>query len=217
MPDLSAINDSIADRLKAETRAQHDSAERHDLQRALLKGALPRERYLALIGQLMLAHRALAAAIRQAATREPRLSRVWRDDYDQAPRIARDLAHFGMNPSSVEPTPATSAFIELIRSWASETPITLLGALYVLEGSNNGARFIARVVRDVYPVGADDAGASFLDPYGEAQPVRWGEFRSALNALELSRADKDAIIDAARATFVAISAIGDDVMAQPAG
>jgi len=210
-------SESFADRLKTETRPQHDAAERHELQRALLKGALPQARFVALVGQLMLVHRALASAIRGALESDPILAAMWREAYDQSPRMARDLAHFGVDPDGVTPTPATTAFIDRIGQWAGAAPASLLGPLYVLEGSTNGARYIARAARQAYPVGADDAGVTHLDPYGERQPEEWADFRARLNALDLDEATQRAIVDAARETFNAIGAIGDDVLTARAG
>ena len=72
---------------------------------------------------------------------------------------------------------------------ASEQPMALLGILYVLEGSTNGSKFIARKVRPAYELPATGEGSAYLDPYGDVQPARWQEFKAAMDALNLPAAD----------------------------
>lgn len=201
---------SFSARLRTATKPCHDRAEAHPLQRSLLKGALPRPLYARQLGQLLLVHRALESAIRAAAARDDRLFEVACEEHFQAPRISADLAHLGVDSNAERPTPATSAFITRIDALREQTPIALLGLLYVLEGSNNGGRFIARAVRKAY--GFDDgAGATFLDPYGQEQPAKWARFKAALDSCALTNAEADAIVSAAGEMYDAISAIGDDL------
>lgn len=201
----------LSQRLKTETQPLHDEAERHELQRAFLKGELSREMYVAHMEQMLLVHQALERALRAAAQRDERVDALVREEYFQAPRLMRDLAHFGVDGALAGPTPATSGLCARLLELAEARPAALIGHLYVLEGSNNGGRFIARAVRKAYAL--EDDGATWLDPYGEEQRGKWTAFKTTLDELEFDDAEQHAIVDAACDMFRAISLIGDDVTA----
>lgn len=205
---------SFSARLKHETHPLHDEAERHPLQRALLRGELSQEHYIAQLGQLWFVHRALEEALVQARRDDPSLAPLIKEEQFQSARLTRDLAYFGADVSMLTPAPATIVLCKRIGDAAAENPLAPLGFHYVLEGSNNGARFIARIVRKAYAL--VDEGTSFLDPYGKDQLGKWAEFKQALDALDLSEDDQNAIIAAAGEMFRAIAAIGDEVLAKNA-
>lgn len=202
---------SIGDRLRTETRDLHDAAEQHPFQRALFKGTLPREQYVANLGQLYLVHRALEARIRERMSDTPALAGVVREYQFQEPYLAEDLSHFGVDPSSIQPVPATRALIETIERQGCESPVALLGHHYVLEGSNNGSRYIARNVSRAYGLPMGGSGLRYLDPYGEEQPAKWMEFKTDLLALSLTDREQDIVVGAAREMFAAIAAIGGEL------
>ena len=99
---------------------------------------------------------------------------------------------------------------------ASEQPMALLGILYVLEGSTNGSKFIARKVRPAYELPATGEGAAYLDPYGDVQPARWQEFKAAMDALNLPAADVAPMVVAAQETFDSIRELGAELLVSPA-
>ena len=199
----------ISHRLKTETQPLHDDAESHTFQRALLKGQLTREAYAAHMEQMLLLHQSLEAALRSARDRDARVQRLVKDEYFQAPRLMSDLAHFGFDGTKAEPTTATTKLCEQLSSLAESNPVALIGHLYVLEGSNNGGRFIAMAVRKAYEL--ENAGVEWLDPYGEAQRGKWGEFKTTLDELQFSDDEADAIVNAAGDMFRGVSAMADDL------
>jgi heme oxygenase len=87
--------------------------------------------------------------------------------------------------------------------------VALLGPLYVLEGSTNGSRVLARVLSRAW--GSDGAGLAYLDPYGDGQPTSWKAFKQEVDDLGLDDASQSAVVEAARVTFQAISDISDEV------
>lgn len=210
---MASSDQSLSIALKSATNSLHEQAERHPLQRSLLKGELPLELFTQQMSQLLLVHTALESAILGVGANNASLASVSRQEQFQQPRLKQDLAHFGCDPASALPTPATKALCSKIEQFASSCPIALLGVLYVFEGSNNGGRYIARAVRSAYNIEGTQ-GISFLDPYGEAQPQKWAEFKTAMNALTLSDEDLDAVVAAACDTFCAITAMGDDLLSQ---
>jgi heme oxygenase len=191
--------------LKSRTSDHHHRAERSEFQRLMVSGRLPQSDYVRWLGQMALIHRALESAFASKAL-DPRFGALMTAERRRSPDLARDLAHFGAAAS--DPLPATTAFIGRLDGWDGAG---LAGALYVFEGSTNGGRHIARGVRKAL-ARSGNGGTAFLDPYGEAQADRWRECKEALDRA-LGAEDLPAAIGAAEATFDAVAALGDDLLA----
>jgi len=200
--------------LKSETQPLHDEAEAHEFQRVLLNGELPRETFVQFLEQMLIVHGALERELRAAASNVPAVGAVVQERYFQVPRLREDLAFHGGATSPSEPTPAVRRLVERIETAGRENPAALLGFLYVLEGSNNGGRIIAKKIAGAYGPESGE-GLSFFDPHGRAQREYWKEFKQDLDAQPLSEADRAAILDAAKDTFRGVSAIGDDLLGAP--
>lgn len=82
---------------------------------------------------------------------------------------------------------------------------------YVLEGSNNGSKYISRAVLKAYGLAPGD-GTRYLDPYGEKQREYWAAFKIDMNGVGFDQARIDGIVAAAKVMFAGIEAIGDDIM-----
>lgn len=199
-------------RLKTGTQDLHDAAERHPFQKSLASGALSKDDYARFLAQMLVVHRALASALRATAPSNPPISAVWREHYDRQDDLTADLAFLGRSSDGTDTAPATNAFIAMIGTLRTSAPHALLGILYVLEGSTNGGRFIAKGLRRALNLTGTDA-TRFLDPYGERQRELWAQFKADLEAAGLSPAQQDEAFDAARATFAAISAMSSDLSA----
>ncbi len=205
MPDTT----SLMGRLKATTQTLHDLAENRELQRRLVKGALAREQYVAYLAQLYLVHRGLEQRIREAGG--PAFEAVLRDYHWRDARLRADLEYFGTVPDGTEPSAATRALLQRIDELAEQQPVALLGMLYVMEGSTNGSKFIARALRKAYGLN-DGSGVSYLDPHGDLQKERWVAFKQDMDAVDFSPDEQDAIIDAAKAMFCAIIDLSDELL-----
>lgn len=212
MTQTETPSQGIMDRLRAETRDLHDAAEQHELQRNLGKGRLDRDLYIAYLRQLLLIHRALERGLDRQRQNDPEIARVIEDHQFQTPYLEEDLAFFGCPINAIEPVAATASLIRQIEADAEESPRVLLGYHYVLEGSNNGGRFIAKNVRVAYGLDGD-AGMRYLDPYGERQRELWMRFKEAMGAVAFGDEECDAMVDRAKTMFGAIAGIGDELLA----
>ena len=134
---------TIMTRLREETRDLHASAEGKAFQRRMLSGELSREEYVAWLGQMLLVHRALEAHLRRLWQTDPAFAAL-REEQFQEPYLLADLAALDDASGGHAPLAATAALIADIERAAVETPLALLGHHYVLEGSNNGNRYIVR-------------------------------------------------------------------------
>ncbi|TFG51768.1 MAG: biliverdin-producing heme oxygenase [Gemmatimonadales bacterium] len=200
--------------LKTATAEHHHRAEKHEFQQMMVRGALSREAYAEWLGQMLLVHRGLEDHLARLVASHPAVGAVCDDNRRKVPFLLDDLA-FYQAQADTEPVPATSQFLKDLDSVAASNPLALLGALYVLEGSTNGARFIARRLRTAYDLPADGGGAAYVDPYGDGQPRRWQEFKDEMEKLALTETDVRLITKAAQDTFDAIGAVGGDLLAHP--
>ena len=203
---------SVMQRLRESTRDLHDAAEHHDFQRAFAQGSLPKDRYVGYLKQMYLVHKALEEQLRNAAETSEAIRSVVDERQYQVPYLIEDLDFFGVAPDSIEALPGTQRLIDDIEQMASE-PASLLGLHYVLEGSNNGSRFIARGLMGVYGL-APGPGLRYLDPYGDEQRERWLAFRATMDEVGFSPEDSDRLLKSARHMFQGIVDISDDLLAE---
>lgn len=203
-----SMTTDIMDRLKAETALLHDEAENHPFQRRLVRGELSRRGYVAYLEGMFHLHRTLEALLRDAASHHPIVAAFPLESRFREEALQRDLAHFEVHADQTTPLPAVAHLCEMLREDAAASPTRLLGHLYVLEGSTNGSRFIARAVRRAYQLSNVD-GTGYLDPHGEDQKVQWNLFKEQMRALELTAAEQNGIIEAAQSMFTAIMRISE--------
>jgi len=201
--------------LREGTASHHRLAEQHEFQQQLVRGKLPRPLYLRWLGQMLHIHAALEAHLDRLVARNPQLKSLFDDTRRKVAPLQKDLSFLGS--ASAEPAlPAARAMIARFETLATAHPLALLGILYVLEGSTNGSKFIARKVRPAYGLPANGDGSAYLDPYGDLQPARWQEFKTAVDALHLPAADVESMVMAAQETFDSIRALGAELLATAA-
>lgn len=198
--------------LRESTAEHHRRAEQHPFQQQMVRGTLPRAMYVRWLGQMLQLHSALEAHLDRLVARHPQLKSVFNDERRKASALRADLAFFG-GAADQAPLPAARAFLNELDRLAAHQPLALLGVLYVLEGSTNGSKYIARRVRPAYQLPATGEGSAYLDPYGDLQPVRWQEWKAAVDALVLPAADVHLLTLAAQQTFDAVRQLGAELLA----
>ncbi|MFA6045239.1 MAG: biliverdin-producing heme oxygenase [Phycisphaerales bacterium] len=201
---------TLSESLKAQSRDWHNLAAGHPFERRLLAGQATRDDYARYLGQLLHVHLALEQPLRGRASGLPVFATVVRPYHFRVSGLLEDLHTLDHRPASHPALPATGLLCERINDLAAQMPVALLGTLYVLEGSTNGGRFIADVVRRslTLPPGA---GTAYLDPHGPAQHERWQGFKSSLDQLDFRPRDREAIIAAACDAFRGVHDILEDL------
>jgi heme oxygenase len=203
----------LADAMKEATAEAHRRAESKDLQRQLVKGTLDERRLGQYLAQLQLVHAELE---RQLDAHDATARSIgWSDELRHSRRLRTDLESLGVDVDKVGPTAGTAELLRTIESDAADEPATLLGSLYVLEGSMNGNRFIARAL-GMSPM-AERCAFTYFDPYGAAQPERWAAFRAKLDDRPADAERERRTVDAAERMFGAIGVISDEVMSGACG
>jgi heme oxygenase len=202
---------SVMQRLKTETRDLHTHAETRALQRAIAAGEVARTTFSAYLGQLYHVHRSLESALENSRGTIPIVAALATGDRMRVPDLERDLAFFGVNRDELAAGESARRFSEQIEQTRKTDPVALLGALYVLEGSTNGGRFLARALRKSWDL--DGEGLSYFDPYGDEQPQKWAAFKQQMDDASLEAGQEDAIVEMAKVTFHAIADVSDEVSA----
>ncbi|MFO0839291.1 MAG: biliverdin-producing heme oxygenase [Phycisphaerae bacterium] len=200
----------IMARLREQTARHHQLAESRELEQALARGVLPRDRYVALLGQRWLIHRTLEARVADLCRNDPRLNDVVPPNLMQEPNLRADLSFFGVRPDEVPPLPATTRLIELIDREAAHRAPALLGCYYVFEGSKNGSRMLAPRVRKAY--GIDDGGTRYFDPHGRQQRALWTEFKARMDGIPFTQPERDGMVEAACTTFDLVARLDDELI-----
>jgi heme oxygenase len=209
---MSELNSSIMQRLKAETGDLHSHAESRALQKAIATGEVDWEAFGAYLGQLYHVHRSLESALEESCEMHPAIRALATADRMRVPDLDRDLAFFGLDRDQIAAGDAARRFSGQIQEIKTLDPVALLGALYVLEGSTNGGRFLARALRKSW--GLDGDGLAYFDPYGEEQPQKWASFKARMDEASFDTAEEDAVVEMAKATFLAIAEVSDEVAEQ---
>jgi len=203
---------SIMQRLKAETSDLHSHAESRTLQRAIAAGEVSRTAFGAYLGQLYRVHDCLETALENSRDRHAAVGTLATADRMRVPDLKRDLAFYGVDRVEIAAGAAAQRFSTTIEESIGSDPVALLGAHYVLEGSTNGGRFLARALRKSWDL--DGEGLAYFDPYGDEQPQKWASFRRDMDEASFSADQEEAIIEMAKATFIAIAEVSDEVSAQ---
>ncbi len=201
---------SIMQRLREETSDLHTHAESRPLQREIANGTVDRSIFVAYLAQLYAVHDALESALRDIEGRHPAISALATPERMRVPDLERDLGFYGFAREQFEIGAAAERFVSLVEQIRDSEPVALLGALYVLEGSTNGGRFLAQVLRKRW--GLDGGGVAYFDPYGDRQGHVWAAFKREMDEASFDARHEDAIVEMARRTFEAIAEVSDEVV-----
>ena len=205
-------HEEIMLRLKIETKPLHDSTETHQFQKVLGTGKIKRSDYISYLEQLFLIHSNLAEKLKERSS-DPKIGSVLKDRHTCVLALSEDLSCFAVATEKIVPLKATEKFINKIEEIAQESAISLLGILYVLEGSTHGAKYMAKNLRAGLNL-IDRNGSSYFDRYGEEQMNFWLQFKKDMNNQPFTEKEKSEIINLAKETFNTFSEIGTEILAK---
>ncbi|MBB5438890.1 heme oxygenase [Pedobacter sp. AK017] len=106
--------------------------------------------------------------------------------------IADDLSYF----KAKVPDLATGAELPVILNH-----FQALGALYVIEGSTLGGKYISQMISQQLNIPVDE-GLSFFNGYGESTMEMWARFKDYLNKEAIADEQQADVIEAANQTFL---------------
>lgn len=187
--------------LREGTRPEHEAAEGSTFVEDLLGGRLTTAAYVDLALQLHAVYTALEE-VAEEVRRTPAGAGVVFAELDRVPAIEADLAHLagpGWRERAV-PLPATAAYAAAIRAGAGDAGHYVAHAYTRYLGDLSGGQVIGRMVQRHYGV-ADDGVAFYAFPaIPKPKPFK-DLYRARVDALDLTDAQRAAVVDEARAAF----------------
>lgn len=191
---------SLHERIKKETAATHEDLENLPFSLALRNQTLPRQPVIQFLRNLLVMNEALESAIQSSP--DPRLKPFLKNYALKVPLIKSDLARFESQTSSSVAT--ANSFESKVRNHAHE-PMYLVGALYVLEGSQNGAMMLKSLYSKALSV--EPEALFYFGCYGSQTGPVWKSFVDALNQLEANESEAAHVALGAVETFESIAEI----------
>lgn len=123
-------------------------------------------------------------------------------DYDQRRKsasLAHDISALGEVPQEV----ATGAALPAVTNH-----LQAMAALYVIEGSTLGGKFISKMIAQQLNI-TDGAGLLFFNSYSDNTEAMWNMFKEVLNKQSTSAIESAEVISAANETFARFKAWAD--------
>ena len=194
---------SLAQRLKAETKALHTAAERSRFMAVLLRGQMGRAPYCAMLRNLHAIYAALEPALARRA-RHPVIAPVFLPGLVRTDALADDLLalHGADWPSAFELLPTSLRYVAHLHAIEAGHPERLLAHAYVRYlGDLSGGQMLRRIVRQsmALPPGQGTAFYEFGTSEETVQLKR--AYREGLEQLQPDEATARAIVAEARRAF----------------
>jgi heme oxygenase len=195
----------------------HEQAEHGTIPAAMAAGTITRDQYIGLLQTEYHVHRVLDERLVASKTKSPLLDELIDHKTLMSGYYAEDLKHFGIDPETIEPTPAAAEVIELIHTTEREHPLALLAFHYVRFGATNGNRYVAKRIRPALGLESIDSapGTKHLDPFGKEQRPLWDAFKAKLDAATISEDERQLLVHTARHVFTAIMSLHAEVSGEP--
>jgi heme oxygenase len=189
----------IMTRLKVETKAYHSMLESLPYFKALIAHQLPLECYVNQLRALAVIHGVLENEI--ATSEDTRVSAIWDNELRKLPLLEEDIAFFKPRVVSdaASSIAAALAMTEKIRLRRVENPVTLLGYLYVLEGSTLGNRMHRPDISLAFHL--NGSGCRYYSSYQEHVQGHWNQFSEKMNDALNDPSLHDLVIEAAHEAF----------------
>ena len=164
------------------------------------------ESYVGQLRALAILHGVLEQAL--TGLTHPAIKAVWEEGMKRLPLLENDLAYF--QPRSKGDIPeATAAALTLAEHVALRTvqdPLTLLGYVYVLEGSTQGAAVLRPRVAETFQLNGSE-GLSYLLNYGDQAADHWAQFSRRMNGAVTDPAAQRRVVEAACEAFEGLARV----------
>ena len=191
----------IMDRLRTETRPHHDKAEQNGFGVMVMEGGLQMAHYVEHIAAWQMILGSLESALRRCE--DEVVSSTWHEGLAKETILGQDLARLapGGCTLSEETLGAVEQFTQYVDQLAKEAPRSLLGVLYVLEGSTMGGSVMKSRIASQLDLTVDEPGLLYYGCYGNKVGVRFKEFRVRMGGAVDGSGSEEQILVAAGRTF----------------
>ena len=186
-------------RLRTETRGPHDQIEALPFHQNLARGALHRDEYHALLEVLLMIHTTQEELRASAPRRIQELSAPLLRLSPFLEADCQDARDLGTHPTCSAPEVQARRYLNALRFQVVQTPLVLLGHLYVLHGSLLGGLQLRPLF--VEALNWPPEKMRYFGGLGPQVPAAWRQFREQMNQAAFSPADEDRIVTAATDAF----------------
>ena len=188
------------DKLKVDTKDYHIKLESLPYFNELIAHKLPLECYVNQLRALSIIHGVLENEI--VSSENTTLEAVWNDNLRKLHLLEKDLSFFELRVISDAGAPVDAALkmTEKIRLRQIENPVTLLGYLYVFEGSTLGNSMHRPDISKTFHL-EGFSGCSYYASYDEQVQSHWKQFSKKMNEVLNDHSVHDAVIEAAHEAF----------------
>ncbi len=190
-------------KLKVETKEYHAKLESLPFFKALIDHKLPLESYVNQLQALAVIHSVFENEI--AISKDKRVLSIWNDGLKKLRFLQEDLKFFEprielTHTSCIE---AATAITEKIRLRRVDNPITLLGYLYVYEGSTLGNNMHRPDISETFHLDEIN-GCRYYSSYRDDVSTHWKQFSDKMNEVLDNPALHDRIVEAAYEAFAGL-------------
>lgn len=149
---------SLTARMRGCIAAEHEAIEQTPFSIQMMTGTLTREIYALNLAQMFHIHSSIESLAAAASEMQPFFSA----EMERAAVAARDLNSLGFDVDDFEVLPETTQCIDSIEKSAAESPMSLIGGIYVLEGSRMGSLVLAKPLAKCLQIsGAPQSGVDY--------------------------------------------------------
>ncbi len=196
----------IMARLKESTKGRHARLESLPYFAALMAHQLPLECYVAQLRALAIIHGVMESEV--ASIDDTPAAKVWDERLRKLPLLESDLRFFEPRVISDIPSAlqAAIALTDKIRLRRVENPVTLLGYLYVFEGSTLGNNMHLPDVSATFHLDGSN-GCSYYSSYQDRVRSSWEHFTGTVNSALTDPAEHAQIIEAAHEAFTGLEGV----------
>ena len=206
MTSIDVKDLKIMTRLKEETKEYHSKLESLPYFDALIERKLPLECYVNQLRALSIIHGVLENEI--ATVEDKPLSTIWNDELRKLPLLKEDLDFFKPRvvPDAVASIEIALSMTEKIRLRRIEKQLTLMGYLYVFEGSTLGNNMHRPDISTTFHLGRSE-GCRYYSNYQDHAQTHWNRFSETVNGAQINPSLHDSVIEAAHEAFSGLEAL----------
>lgn len=176
---------NVITRIRAAISSAHENIEKTPYSIAIMKGSIGISDYAVSLAQLHAVHQALEATAPGSAYCD-----FFDDEMVRTAALKRDLNFWGVRLADLTIMPETLATSQLIRSSVESDPVSLLGFIYVLEGSRMGSLVIVKPLSAAFQVAPHDGqGLDYHTEGARKTPGRLAAWKARVEQLGLTDAD----------------------------
>ncbi len=191
---IRTLHTDLPDRLRQAIQENHDKIEQLPVSKAILKSSISQAIYGQLLSQLWYVHRELE---REIESNSPIYSILLLNRVPpRSPTISRDLDQLELECSPI--LPSTVHTIKELQKASRRCFWSLLGAIYVLEGSRMGSMVLVKPLSKALGVPLlPNAGLDYHLEGIEQRPHTWKQFKTFLTTLPLTDEEVDIVVASA--------------------